>query len=166
MTNYYQVQGTIEDSTEILFGSFDRSECKDEIECEKSTWKSEGYKKITIVITKTNEKPDPTVYENLVSKEDLKAFVKSENEGSIIDYIADGLITKSGDSFLINDTRILADINMIRTGLLTSKQLWMQQAPSFNFELDEKDLLKLALKKGFVIQPDQKIKLYKINEEY
>ena len=121
MNKYFEVKAVNSDNElETLFGSFDRQDCIDEIECEKSNWKSEGFKKIKTVSRLTNEKPDNSVYENLVSKEDLKAFVKKESEGSIIDYINDGLIVKCGDGFLINDERILEDIKiMSHTNLLT-----------------------------------------------
>ena len=47
---------------------------------------------------------------------------------------------------------------------LSSSQLWAQQAPSFNFELNEKQLLKKALSSGFVtkVGPD----LYLVNNDY
>ncbi len=47
---------------------------------------------------------------------------------------------------------------------VTKKELFMQQAPSFNFELDPDQLLKKAIEKGFVtkVGEDQ----YLINEEY
>ena len=46
----------------------------------------------------------------------------------------------------------------------TSMELWSNQAASFNFELNEKQLLKEALKVGFVtkVGPD----LYLVNNEY
>jgi len=34
--------------------------------------------------------------------------------------------------------------------VFTKKQLWLNQAPCFNFELDEDELLEQALIKGFV----------------
>ena len=34
--------------------------------------------------------------------------------------------------------------------VFTKKQLWLNQAPCFNFELDEDELLKQALSSGFV----------------
>jgi len=47
---------------------------------------------------------------------------------------------------------------------VTKKELWMQQAPSFNFELDEDELLKKALDVGFVKNVgDDK---YLVNEDY
>ena len=47
---------------------------------------------------------------------------------------------------------------------VTKKELFMWQAPSFNFELDEDELLKKALDVGFVTKmgKDQ----YLVNEGY
>lgn len=42
--------------------------------------------------------------------------------------------------------------------------LWMNQAPSFNFELDEDELLAKALEVGFVKQVGEDS--YEINEAY
>ena len=50
--------------------------------------------------------------------------------------------------------------------LVTSKQLFQQQAPSFNFELDEEQLLEAALERGFVTLIDEANGLYLINKDY
>ena len=48
--------------------------------------------------------------------------------------------------------------------IFTKRELWGNQAPNLNFEYDEDQLLKLALKKGFVtkVGEDQ----YKVNLDY
>ena len=48
--------------------------------------------------------------------------------------------------------------------VFTKKELWLNQAPSFNFELDQDQLLDKALNAGFVkeIGEDQ----YQINSSY
>ena len=48
--------------------------------------------------------------------------------------------------------------------VFTKQELWLNQAPLFNFELDKNELLELALNRGFVseISTDQ----YKINQNY
>jgi hypothetical protein len=48
--------------------------------------------------------------------------------------------------------------------LVTSKLLWLMQAPNFNFELNEEDLLAKALASGFVTKVEEEV--YKINENY
>jgi len=48
--------------------------------------------------------------------------------------------------------------------VFTKEQLWLNQAPCFNFELDEDELLKQALSSGFVtkIAEDK----FLVNNEY
>jgi len=48
--------------------------------------------------------------------------------------------------------------------VVTQKELWMTQAPSFNFELDEDDLLVEALKRGFVSKVGNDA--YLVNTDY
>ena len=50
--------------------------------------------------------------------------------------------------------------------LVTPHQLWMAQAPSFNFELDEAALLEKALEKGYVTLADKGNDLYLVNKDY
>ena len=54
--------------------------------------------------------------------------------------------------------------------MITSRELFQQQAPSFNFELDEDQLLATALERGYLEDSgttnDTGDKLYIINEEY
>ena len=46
----------------------------------------------------------------------------------------------------------------------TSKELWIEQAPCFNFTLDEEQLLTKALSAGYVTKVGDD--LYEINKEY
>ena len=107
---YFDVIGYIDGVSESLYGSFDRLDCKYELEAEKTSWKADGYKKIKIVSRETSEKPDPTVYENLVSFDDVNAIVESKNDGELRDYMEDKLITKIGNQFFINDEQLLSEI--------------------------------------------------------
>lgn len=62
---YYEVIATVhgtQDTREVLFGSFDRSDCVYELESERSYWRAEGYHSITIKSRLTSETPDPEVY--------------------------------------------------------------------------------------------------------
>lgn len=59
---YYNVVATINGEKCTLFGSFDKSDCKFEIETERDNWKAEGYKGIKIEVTEVNEQPDEIVY--------------------------------------------------------------------------------------------------------
>ena len=47
---------------------------------------------------------------------------------------------------------------------LTKHELWMSQAPCFNFELDEDQLLAKALESGFVTKTGEDE--YLMNEDY
>ena len=53
---------------------------------------------------------------------------------------------------------------------ITSRLLWVQFAPTFNFEYNQKELLELALNKGFVTPSGnystEGLPLYKVNENY
>ena len=49
--------------TEVMFGSFDRDDCKYELEAERDGWKDEGWNSIKIVSRETTETPDPEVYD-------------------------------------------------------------------------------------------------------
>tara|TARA_R110000787_G_scaffold269749_1_gene376624 strand:- start:254 stop:436 length:183 start_codon:yes stop_codon:yes gene_type:complete len=48
--------------------------------------------------------------------------------------------------------------------IVSKKDLWRLQAPAFNFELDEDQLLKKALSAGFVTQVSED--QYEINNDY
>ena len=61
---YFEIEAFISGDREILFGSFDRDDCKYELEAEKESWKDQGYKKIKLVSRETKETPDPKVYCN------------------------------------------------------------------------------------------------------
>ena len=65
MNKYYEITGSINGVSEILFGSFERSDCQYEKGCESDSWKEEGYKGIKIVSRLTSERPDPEVYGRL-----------------------------------------------------------------------------------------------------
>ena len=62
MNKYYEIIGSINGVSEILFGSFERSDCIGEKESESFNWKEEGYKGIKIVSRSTQETPDPEIY--------------------------------------------------------------------------------------------------------
>jgi len=62
MYKYYRVMANYEGHTEQLFGSYDRTECVEELDAERDSWKDEGYKGIKIISETTNEAPCRTVY--------------------------------------------------------------------------------------------------------
>ena len=57
------VTGVLNGRTEKLYGSFLRADCTYEIEAEKESWKSEGYKNIKTISKETKEEPDKNVYD-------------------------------------------------------------------------------------------------------
>jgi hypothetical protein len=115
INKYYEVQAIIDGELEIMYGSFIKSECKDEITAERDNWKAQGYSKFKVITREVNDAPDPDVY-------------------------ADSIVSKHS--------------------------LFMQQAPSFNFELDSDELLEQALESGFVTAIDGRDDAYLINREY
>ena len=112
---YFQVVATINGNKEILFGSFDKQDCKDELYDERPNWKQDGYKGFKIEAVDTLETPDKEVYQ-------------------------DSIVSK--------------------------KELFIQQAPNFNFELDEDELLAKALERGYVTEIQGVKDQYFINSEY
>ena len=48
--------------------------------------------------------------------------------------------------------------------ILTKKELWLNQAPCWNFELDQDQLLEKALQVGFVTQVGEDA--YLVNQDY
>jgi hypothetical protein len=111
---YYELIATFDGESEVIFGSFDRSEVVEEKEAEQVTLKQQGYKDLKIVSREAEEKPDTEVYGETITKEDL----------------------------------------------------YFHYAPSFNFELDEDQLLDVALDRGFVSVMDGQDNLFIINKDY
>lgn len=95
---------------EILFGSFDRSDCKYEIEAERESWKDQGYKKIKIESRLTTETPDPEVYDNFVTADIVESYIEDLEQGLLCEWIEDTYITKSGNGYFVNDNQLLSDI--------------------------------------------------------
>lgn len=65
MFKYYEVIATIDGEDEVLFGSYDRSDCLYEKEAESFWWKDQGYRQIRISHRLVSEAPDPEVYSDL-----------------------------------------------------------------------------------------------------
>ena len=61
---YYEIRATIHGDEEILFGSFDRSDCVSTLDWERKTWKTDGYRQFKIVAKQTTALPDPETYGN------------------------------------------------------------------------------------------------------
>ncbi len=65
----YTITGTIDGQIEELYCSYDRSDCVYEKDCEKDTWKEQGYKKITIGSRIVEEQPSAEVYDSATTGE-------------------------------------------------------------------------------------------------
>lgn len=110
---YYEVKADFEGESEVLFGSFLKSECRYEIESERDSWKGDGYKKIKIVPRETADLPDPEVY---------------------------------------------------KENIVTAHELFQQQAPNFNFEMSEAELVEHGLEVGYITKIFEDF--YFVNGEY
>ena len=63
MYKYYSVTAINSDGeSEMLYGSYDRNECKSEIDCESLSWKMDGYTRIKIEVELTEIAPDTEIY--------------------------------------------------------------------------------------------------------
>ena len=62
MYKYYEVKGMIDGKYEVLYGSYDKSDCDYELDAEKEYWREDGYKGLCVSLRLTDEAPDPTVY--------------------------------------------------------------------------------------------------------
>lgn len=59
---YYEVIATIDGINEVLFGSYDMSDCLYEKDAESAWWKEQGYQRIRVRRRLVNEAPDPKIY--------------------------------------------------------------------------------------------------------
>jgi len=59
---YYFVEAKFEGVVEILFGSYIKQECIDEIDAEKECWKSEGFNAFRLKQSSVIDPPDSDVY--------------------------------------------------------------------------------------------------------
>jgi|TARA_R110000823_G_scaffold211941_1_gene342163 hypothetical protein len=66
MYKYYEVHAIIDGMDGILYGSYIKNECEDEIDAEKDGWKKDGWKNIKIVSRLTEETPDIDVYGSMI----------------------------------------------------------------------------------------------------
>lgn len=62
MNTYYQILATLDGKPEILFGSFDKSDCTSTLDCDKAGWKAEGFRAFRIIATETPTSPDAEIY--------------------------------------------------------------------------------------------------------
>lgn len=104
MNTYYEITGEIDGETEVLFGSFDKSEVDYELKAERDGWKDQGYKKLTKTSREVNETPDPEVY---AGGEEYKAAIcRALKHQDVTVSVGD----RSEIEFDVDDSRDLAEI--------------------------------------------------------
>jgi len=59
---YYRLTAVIDGKTEVIAGSFDKSDLTYELEMERDSLREEGYRKFAITSEKTTEQPDVSIY--------------------------------------------------------------------------------------------------------
>jgi hypothetical protein len=59
---YHEVVGEIDGEDEVLFGSYDKSDCIYEKGSESPLWKDEGYRKIRLTQRLVEDPADPEIY--------------------------------------------------------------------------------------------------------
>jgi len=90
---------------------------------------------------------------------DCKYEMDAEKEG----WKDDGY---KGIKIVSRDTEDTPDPEVYEGEIVNKQQLFMQQAPSFNFELDADQLLAKALESGYVTKVEGVEDSYLINQEY
>lgn len=103
-TPYYEITGEINGSTEVLFGSFDKSDLDDELRAERENWKEQGYTNIHKASRMVDETPDPEVYGDGVEHKIVvcKALAQTDVTVSVGD--------SSVAVFDVEDSRDIGDI--------------------------------------------------------
>ena len=66
----------------------------------------------------------------------------------------------------IKETNDKPDLEVYKDSIVTSEQFFQQQAPSFNFELNEDELIEKGLEVGFITKIEGAEDLYLINRDY
>lgn len=107
MTNkYYEITAVVKEcgTKEVLFGSFMRKECVEELEECKQCWKWDGYKTFKIESRLINDQPDPEIYgEELYQKAVIKALNESKE-------VTINVSDTSEDYFDLEDSRDFKEI--------------------------------------------------------
>ena len=157
--DYYRVIGKLEGQEEVLYGSYSMPDCKHEIQAEKAQWKEEGYKGLKIVTIKVEAAPDPDVYGgNHLTKHDITSNTGS---GACVFIHENGFFTVGIQSsrpllpayFFATFSVDVLEQYLISKGfdlIIDAERLFMMQAPSFNFERSEEELVEIGLERGYI----------------
>ncbi len=93
----------------------------------------------------------------------VRADCIGEIDAEIESWRADGY---RNVTIVSRETTDAPDLKVYAESIVTSHELFMQQAPSFNFELSEAQILARALNVGFVALITGQDDLYLINKNY
>jgi hypothetical protein len=107
---YYQLHAQLDGQLDVIFGSYIKQDCKDELDCERESLKDQGYKGFKIVAIEVEDTPDLDVYDGqIVTRKQyictqMPAFNFELDADELIDKgLEDGFITDLGnDHYLIN----------------------------------------------------------------
>lgn len=108
MNTYYEIIGIIEGESEVIFGSFDQSDCRYELESEREQWEGEGYKDLMIISRETTEEASGEIYETVTSQEVFQRHAPNFNfdlneEQLVEEGLKRGFLSKAGDNkYIIN----------------------------------------------------------------
>jgi len=106
MSNYYEITGKINGETEVLFGSFDKSDCTYELDIERDSLRGDGYKCLKITCRKLDDDLSPRdrlLYEMAKRLDAVSEALKAELGGEF---------TGNWDAYrksVANDLRELVD---------------------------------------------------------
>lgn len=144
MQKYFDLTAIdIEGDRVVLFGSFDKTDCKDELDAEKHNFKNDGYKGFKIVSRETSEQPDREVYDNLIAADIVESYINKLDQGLIWEWVEDGYFVKCGAGYLVQDDKLLSDI---KAQTITVKQV--DQAVDRAFESVAKEQEKRTVKQA------------------
>lgn len=103
MSKYYEVLADMDGETEVMFGSFLKSEAQYELEAERDNWKADGYKKLRIKSRLTDQVPDPEVYGDDAYKKAVCVALKDKD-------VTVNVCDMSEDHDDLEDSRNVSDI--------------------------------------------------------
>lgn len=78
MAQYHEIQATLNGATpSILFGSYNKPDCIDELLAEREQWKSEGYTGFKFHTSEIEQAQDRSIYDD-TAQDDLKELFNIE----------------------------------------------------------------------------------------
>lgn len=140
---YYEINAVIDGEIELLFGSYDRYDCTSELECEKDSWKEQGYKKFKITRVMKTEAPSPAVYDCGITAPILKSGNNLCALEAVGGDLPDFVFYKDGDRVFslrgvdTNTARLLAHWNNHIKQDTPVKEAFTQVKAALDLQLEE-----------------------------